>query len=63
METKTKWNVFASCCLAVGIGSIGASLAMRERAVDDAFERGRQQGLRECNEPSKLEKAAKWLAE
>lgn len=33
-----------------------------ERDEDGAYRRGRADGIQECQKPSKLEKAAKWMS-
>jgi len=36
--------------------------ATRNKTEDDAYRRGRIDGIQECQKPSKLEKAAEWLS-
>lgn len=46
---------FASGALAMG--------ALHDVDERGAFDRGRAQGVQDCKDPSRLEKAAKWLAQ
>ena len=45
--------------------ALGAGLVARFHQSDEAeaYERGYADGLEECKKPSRLEKAAEWLAE
>lgn len=36
--------------------------ATHNQAEDEAYRRGRADGIQECQKPSKLEKAAKWMS-
>ena len=46
--------------VAVGAFAVGALHDVDERA---AFDRGHAKGVQDCKDPSRLEKAAKWLAQ
>ncbi len=61
MESKTKYVIafFIGLVLGFAVGTQG----ILERDQTEVFERGRAQGLAECQEPSRLEKAAKWISE
>ncbi len=51
--------------LALVLGfTLGATIigSTYERDEDGAYRRGRADGIQECQKPSKLEKAAKWMS-
>lgn len=52
------------CVLGILVGAgIVWALPVSSAVEQAAYDRGRAQGHRDCKKPSKLEKAAKWLAE
>jgi len=60
-----KLHILTTLCLTAFVLLVISVLEMARlrHQADSAFERGRQRGLRECQEPSRLEKAAEWLAD
>lgn len=61
---KSSKALISICVTLAVLGCLAGAEAVRLRIeIKNVFEQGRQQGLRECQEPSRIEKAAKWLAE
>ncbi len=54
-------KIFISLAIGFALGAtvIGSTY---ERDEDGAYRRGRADGIQECQKPSKLEKAAKWMS-